>query len=220
MFSRIARRYDAANTWLSFGLHHRWRAKAVRLAAPPESARALDLACGTGDFAIAFAKVIGEHGSVIATDFTSEMLVHAKEKVARYNITLEQADAMSLQYAELSFDVCSIAFGIRNVDNPVTALREMNRVVKPGGKIVVLEFGQPDGWFGKMYRWYAETIIPFLGGLITGEKSAYQYLQTTSRDFPCGEKFTSLMRQAGIENIDLYAFTGGVVYLYVGRKQD
>lgn len=220
MFSQISPRYDLANTLLSFGSHYRWRRKAVQLTNPPVGGKLLDLACGTGDFAIAFARAFGKKGSVIATDFSEEMLQYAQAKIHGYNISLELADAMHLPFDSNMFDVCSIAFGIRNVDDPVAALREMNRVVKPNGKIVVLEFGQPRGFFGKMYRLYSRHWIPVMGGIITGNKHAYSYLQKTSADFPCGERFAALMKRAGIDHVQTKKLLFGAVYIYVGKKTE
>ncbi len=218
MFSRISRRYDLANTLLSFGAHHLWRQKAVQLAAPKKDARVLDLACGTGDFAIAFAKAIGDQGNVVAGDFSEEMLRLAEKKASKYNISFVIADAMNLQFDDESFDVCSIAFGIRNVDDPIVALLEMSRVVKPDGKIVVLEFGQPDGLFGNLFHWYSNHVIPLIGGLVTRDRNAYKYLQESSMKFPCGDAFTMMLNNAGFENVIQKKLLFGVVYIYVGDK--
>lgn len=190
----------------------------MTLTAPLHGAKVLDLATGTGDFAIAFARAIGVDGEVVATDFTPDMLRHAEKKIERYNISLAVADAMQLQFDDNSFDVCSIAFGIRNVDDPVVALREMKRVVKPGGKIVVLEFGQPSGCFGMFYRWYSNVVIPFLGGIITGERKAYKYLQISSVAFASGAQFIGMMNQAGVHVLAMKRLLFGAVCVYVGEK--
>lgn len=218
MFSRVAARYDLVNTLLSFGMHHRWRKTAVQLVQPPRDGKVLDLACGTGDLALAFSRVMSESAVIVASDFSAEMLRHAERKFAGTNITTALADAMSLQHADESFDVCSIAFGIRNVDDPVTALREMHRVVRARGKILVLEFGQPTGWFGTLYRWYSRVVIPKIGGLVSSDGAAYEYLHASSSAFPCGEEFMALMRRSGIESIETKRLLFGAVWVYVGMK--
>ena len=124
---------------------------------------------------------------------------------------------MNLPYNDATFDVASISFGIRNVDAPNVALAEMARVVKPGGRIVVLEFGQPSGIVGLTYKWYSKNVIPFIGGLLTGHRKAYEYLPTTAAAFPCREEFLSLMNGTGrLENCHYRELTGGIAFLYVG----
>ncbi len=218
MFSRIARRYDAVNTFLSFGMHHRWRRLAVARSNVPAGGNVLDLACGTGDFALAFRRALGTGGMVVATDFSRQMILLAREKFRGTTINPGLADAMRLPYRSGSFDICSIAFGIRNVDAPVAALREMLRVLAPGGRMVILEFGQPRGLFGTVYRLYSRWWIPFLGGIITGDRQAYTYLHTTSAAFPSGGKFIALMREAGAEKVEIRPLLGGAVYLYIGYR--
>ena len=143
MFADIADDYDRVNTILSFGVHHGWRSKTVQLSGAKKGDRVLDCATGTGDLAIEFKKTVGSKGYVLGTDFCKEMLEHAPEKARdnNLNVDFEVADAMDLPYKDGSFTISSIAFGIRNVDNPVQALKEMARVVVPGGRVVVLEFG-------------------------------------------------------------------------------
>ena len=150
MFSSIATRYDVTNEVLSFGIHRLWRRSAVRLSGAREGNAVLDCATGTGDLALAFKRKVGASGRVMGTDFCKEMLDNAPAKAAREGLQVEfqVADAMALPFADASFDVASIAFGIRNVDDPVKCLKEMARVVRPGGRVVVLEFGQPTGLFG------------------------------------------------------------------------
>ena len=145
MFSAIAGSYDTANSILSLGIHHRWRKRTVRESRASAGSVVLDCATGTGDLAIEFRKAVGSEGKVVGTDFCADMLsfAPAKAKKLGLDITWEVEDAMSLSYADNSFDIASIAFGIRNVDDPVRALESMGRVVKPGGRVLVLEFGTP-----------------------------------------------------------------------------
>ncbi|KFA88636.1 bifunctional demethylmenaquinone methyltransferase/2-methoxy-6-polyprenyl-1,4-benzoquinol methylase UbiE [Archangium violaceum] len=219
MFSSIATRYDVTNEVLSLGIHRLWRRAAVRLSGAREGSAVLDCATGTGDLALAFKRKVGASGRVVGTDFCKEMLDHAPAKAAREGLPVEfqVADAMALPFADASFDVASIAFGIRNVDDPVKCLKEMARVVRPGGRVVVLEFGQPTGLFGGLFRLYSKVIMPTIGGLLTGNRAAYEYLPRTSAAFPAGEKFLSLMEQSdSYKERVAHPMTFGTSYVYVG----
>jgi demethylmenaquinone methyltransferase/2-methoxy-6-polyprenyl-1,4-benzoquinol methylase len=219
MFANIADRYDTGNTVLSFGVHHYWRKRTVKHSEVKVGDSVLDCATGTGDLAIEYNKHVGVNGTVVGTDFCDEMLDIARQKEAqeKYGIDFAIADAMNLPYESDSFDIASISFGIRNVDNPVQCLREMARVVRPGGKVVVLEFGQPKGLFALPYKFYSETLLPFVGGLVTGDREAYSYLQRTSANFPCREEFLALMKEADSYSAYRYIpLTFGISYLYIG----
>lgn len=220
MFADIAPTYDRVNTVLSFGVHHRWRRVAVRLSGAQPGDAVLDCATGTGDLALAFARAVVPGGRVLGTDFCAEMMTPAPQKAAAAGlpVTFEVADAMHLPYADNTFDVASISFGIRNVDDPVQALRDMARVVRPGGRVVVVEFGQPSGIFGAAYRLYSQRIMPLLGGWLSGNREAYAYLPRTSAAFPAGEAFGALMDQSGAFSVrSLYPLTFGVTWIYVGQ---
>ncbi len=218
MFAEIAPTYDRTNSVLSFGVHHRWRKRAVRESGASPGQAVLDCATGTGDLAIAFKRAVGG-GDVVGTDFCAEMLAPApdKAKARGLDITFEVADALDLPYDDDRFDIASISFGIRNVDDPVRCLAEMARVVRPGGRVIVLEFGQPRGLFGAMFRFYSNTVMPFVGGLISGNRAAYRYLPETSAAFPAGDRFEALMEQAGVfAERRAIPLTFGVTWLYVG----
>src|SRR3989338_5104152 len=200
MFGEIAGSYDLANTVMSAGIHHLWRKALVKWSGALLGQRVLDCATGTGDLALVFKKAVGSPGEVVGTDFCAEMLSHAPEKALKKScdIRFEQADVTDLPYETASFNIASISFGIRNVQNPVQGLSELARVVRPGGAVMVLEFGQPSiPGVREAYEVYARHVIPRIGGWITGRKTAYEYLQNSSAKFPCREGFTEMMMSTG-----------------------
>lgn len=219
MFAEISGSYDRANSVLSLGVHHRWRKTTVRLSGAAAGSRVLDCATGTGDLALEFKRRVGPEGRVVGTDFCADMLAFAPAKSERSGLPVEWEvqDAMNLTYDDDSFDIASIAFGIRNVDDPVRALHSMARVVRPGGRVMVLEFGRPLWWMKPFFTFYSRVIIPLVGGLISGKRDAYEYLTRTSAAFPTGDEFLALMDETG-----MYAerrtvpLTGGIAYLYIG----
>jgi demethylmenaquinone methyltransferase/2-methoxy-6-polyprenyl-1,4-benzoquinol methylase len=221
MFSDISGSYDIGNDVLSFGTHRLWKRAMVRRARAPRGGRVLDLATGTGDIALLFSDAVGPEGHVTGADFCPPMIDIAKRrpKNQRPNMSFEVGDAMSLRFADGSFDICSISFGIRNVDDPVKALSEMRRVVKPGGRVVVLEFGQPKGLFGSFYRFYSNTILPIIGGVVTGNREAYSYLNRTAANFPCRDEFVDLMHRAGFRKASWSPMFGGIAFLYIGEVE-
>jgi len=213
MFASISARYDRANQVLSAGVHHRWRREAVRWSGAGAGDAVLDCATGTGDLAIAFRK---SGARVVATDFVPEMLAIARTKAP--DIEFRLADVTALPYDDASFDVASIAFGIRNVADPAKGLAEMARVVRPGGRVMVLELGSPaNPLFRALYDTYRRHALPRVGGVLTGQRGAYEYLETSSADFPCGDAFVQLMRSSGrFASIEYRALTFGIAYLYRG----
>jgi demethylmenaquinone methyltransferase/2-methoxy-6-polyprenyl-1,4-benzoquinol methylase len=218
MFASISARYDRTNTVLSAGVHHLWRRKAVRVAGVKAGDRVLDCATGTGDLAIAFQRAVGANGRVVGTDFVPEMIEIARTKSRE--VTFEVADVTKLPYGDETFDVSSISFGIRNVNEPGKGIAELARVVKPGGRVIVLEFGQPQGrFFGALYSFYTRHLLPRIGGMLTGDRAAYSYLQTSAGRFPCGDDFVALMRDsASFASVDFRPLTFGIAYLYRGVK--
>lgn len=222
MFADIADDYDRVNSILSFGIHHAWRKKTVFESGVRPGDHVLDCATGTGDLAIEFKKKVGSRGYVLGTDFCEPMIEKAPEKAKsqKVSVDFEVADAMNLPYDDNKFDVASIAFGIRNVDDPVVALREMARVVKSGGRVVVLEFGQPKGILKYPYELYSQHIMPAIGGWISGNREAYTYLPETSAAFPAGERFLKLMDETkSFDQQRAVKLTGGIAYIYVGLVQ-
>ncbi len=219
MFAEIAPSYDTTNTVLSFGIHHLWRRHTVKTSGAKPGDAVLDCATGTGDLAIAFKKKVGADGRVMGTDFCKEILdlAPAKAEAEGLKIDWQVEDAMNLSFDDDSFDIASISFGIRNVDDPVQALRSMSRVVKPGGRVMVLEFGQPNGLMKPFYGFYSNVVLPTVGGLISGKKDAYDYLNETAGEFPCREEFLELMEEAGTFSEYSYdSLTGGICFLYTG----
>lgn len=220
MFSSIAPRYDVTNVVLSFGVDRRWRRVAVRESGAAAGARVLDCATGTGDLALALRRAVEPGGTVVGMDFCAAMLDPAREKARRagLDVRFEEGDALALAYPTAAFDIATIAFGIRNVDDPVRCLREMARVVRPGGRVVVLEFGQPGGVWGALYRVYSRQLMPAVGGLLTGNRAAYAYLPRTAATFPAGERFLALMDQAGtFASRRAVSLSGSIAYVYVGE---
>lgn len=221
MFSRVAPRYDLANHVLSGGMHLLWKKRTVERSGAGPGDSVLDAATGTGDLAMLFARAVREHGEVVGCDFNEAMLDRARDKARSRSLPADLEwslqDVQDLGFPDDRFDVASIAFGIRNVDHPSRALGELSRVVKPGGRVVVLEFGQPTGPIAPLYEFYSDAILPSIGGWITGEPEAYEYLHRTSSEFPCGDAFESRMREAGsFERIQTERLFAGIAWLYVG----
>lgn len=218
MFADISGDYDKMNDILSFGIHHKWRKYLVKNSGAASGMSVLDCATGTGDLAIEFKNAVGSEGNVIGSDFTEEMLVIARNKADdKYDIKFEFADVMNLHYDDNSFDISSISFGIRNVDVPAQGVSELARVVKPGGRVIILEFGQPKGIFSIFYKFYSKVLMPALGKIFAGNQSAYTYLPETAAKFPSDEKFKKLMLDSGkFSEVKYKALSFGIAYIYTG----
>jgi demethylmenaquinone methyltransferase/2-methoxy-6-polyprenyl-1,4-benzoquinol methylase len=218
MFSGIAGRYDLLNHVLSVNIDKRWRRKVrAKLAdiLADENAIVLDVACGTGDLSIELQT--GAKAAVIGTDFCRPMLAVAQEKAAE--IPFVEGDAMELSFAENSFDAVTIAFGLRNLSNFRNGLTELHRVLKPGGKLVILEFSAPvvPGFRGA-FRFYFSNILPRIGGLVSGERGAYEYLPDSVSKFPDQKALAEMMRDTGFDDISFDNLTGGIAAIHSGIK--
>ncbi|MHB1685166.1 MAG: demethylmenaquinone methyltransferase [Bacilli bacterium] len=223
VFSHIAGRYDIMNSVLSFNQHKFWRKFALKKMQVKHGAHCLDVATGTGDWAIALAKAAGPEGQVIGLDFCQEMLDVAEPKLAREHVDsrveLIRGNAMALPYADNSFDYATIGFGLRNVPDVPQVLQEMRRVVKPGGLVVSLELSKPTApAFRALYYFYFNRILPLIGRLAVGKAEPYRWLPESLIDFPDRIALAALFADAGLEQVDHYALTGGICALHMGRK--
>jgi demethylmenaquinone methyltransferase / 2-methoxy-6-polyprenyl-1,4-benzoquinol methylase len=216
MFDRIASFYDVMNSVMTAGLHHRWRARAADLAAVGSGARALDVATGTGDLAIELARRVGPEGEVVGSDFSEEMLALARRKAP--TLRFEWGNALELPYPDDGFDAATVGFGARNFSDLDRGLREMARVVRPGGRVVVLEITTPRRPpLSTFYRVWFDRIVPLLGRL-TGESVAYSYLPSSVRRFPAPEGLAAAMARAGLRDIRWILTAGGIIAIHVGTK--
>jgi demethylmenaquinone methyltransferase/2-methoxy-6-polyprenyl-1,4-benzoquinol methylase len=216
MFDRISGFYDVMNSVMTAGLHHRWRARAADLAGVGPGDSALDVACGTGDLAIELARRVGAGGEVIGSDFSEEMLERARAKAPQ--LAWEWGNALELPYASGRFDAATVGFGARNFSDLDRGLGEMARVVKPGGRVVVLEITTPrKPPLSTFYRVWFDHVVPLIGRL-TGEQEAYTYLPSSVRRFPGPEGLAAAMQRAGLSDIRWVLTAGGIIALHVGTK--
>ena len=218
IFSTIAPKYDLVNDVITFGMARAWRAKTVKLSGAKPGQKILDVATGTGDFAIVFKQTVGKTGEVTGVDFCAGMLDFApgKAQAKGLDVTFKVGDAMALEFADQSFDVVSIGYGLRNVSDTAKAIQEMTRVIKPGGKLMVLETGRSE-WpvYGQAVDLYTGKIMPLLGGMLSGSKGSYKYLDASSRDFPYGAKLVAMLKKEGsFREVTAHALMGGVSYIY------
>ena len=222
MFGRIAPRYDLLNHLLSFNLDKRWRARTVARVAhilDRPDAKVLDLCCGTGDVALALEERAGR--ALLASDFCHPMLVEAARKIGRrsFRTPVFEADALALPLAGASLDLITVAFGFRNLANYQRGLEEMLRVLKPGGTAAILEFSQPrNRAVGAVYGFFSTSVLPRVGGIISGSPDAYSYLPESIRKFPGAEQLAEQMRRAGFSKVEFERMIGGAVALHLGRK--
>ena len=221
MFDRIAGKYDFLNHFLSLGIDKSWRRKLIRMMGKAHPETILDLATGTADLAILSMKI--HPVQVTGTDISSEMLAIGKNKIKKLRledkIKLLQADSENLPFGDNSFDAAIVAFGVRNYEDLPVGLKEMKRILKPGGKAFILEFATPTAFPVKqLFTFYFRFVLPLLGRLISEHSSAYSYLPESVSAFPQGENFLQLMKQAGFENVNYLSLTFGITMLYTGNK--
>ncbi len=222
MFDNIAPAYDRLNSLLSFGLDSLWRRRVVKMATQRGAVHAIDVATGTADLAIDLARRSG--AEVVGVDLSEAMIEIGRRKVERAGlgdrIRLIAGDAENLPLEDCSADCLTVAFGVRNFQDMEAGLRQMHRVLMPGGSCYVLEFSVPDGViFAPLFRFYFHRILPVIGGVVSGDRKAYEYLPCSVDEFPSREKFESMMRGAGFDEVKSVKLMFGVAYIYVGVKK-
>ncbi|AOU96651.1 bifunctional demethylmenaquinone methyltransferase/2-methoxy-6-polyprenyl-1,4-benzoquinol methylase [Acidihalobacter yilgarnensis] len=223
VFHSVAERYDVMNDLMSLGVHRLWKRYTVNLAAVRRGERVLDLAGGTGDLAERFARLVGPEGEVVLADINASMLRHGRERLVDAgvvgNLRFAQVNAEALPFPDNYFNLITIAFGLRNVTDKAAALRSMYRVLKPGGRLLVLEFSKPVlPGLGKVYDAYSFTALPLMGRLVTGDAASYRYLAESIRMHPDQQGLRELMTSAGFERTEYYNLTGGIVAVHRGYK--
>ncbi len=220
VFDSVASKYDIMNDVMSMGLHRAWKAYTVMVSGAKQGSKVLDIAGGTGDLALAFAKKVGPTGQVVHTDINEAMLRVGRDRLVDAGVHLPTmvCDAEKLPYADNSFDVVTVAFGLRNMTHKDKALAEMCRVLKPRGKLCVLEFSKVAQPLQRAYDWYSFSILPKLGSLIAGDAQSYQYLAESIRMHPDQITLKTMMQGAGFGHVDVHNMTGGIVALHMGIK--
>jgi demethylmenaquinone methyltransferase/2-methoxy-6-polyprenyl-1,4-benzoquinol methylase len=220
VFDSVASKYDVMNDVLSMGLHRAWKAYTVSVANVQPGDKVLDIAGGTGDLARAFARRAGREGRVVLTDINEAMLRTGRDRLLNEGLVLPTAacDAEKLPFATGTFDLVSVAFGLRNMTHKDQALAEMNRVLRPGGRLLVLEFSKPAAALQKPYDWYSFKFMPLMGRLIAGDGDSYQYLAESIRMHPDQAALKALMQTAGFAHVDVHNLAAGIVALHVGIK--
>lgn len=222
LFCRVAHAYDFLNHLFSLHIDRHWRAVLVRAAKLRSSDRVLDLCTGTADLAIGLARRL-ERGHVTGVDFSPRMLERGRRKIARRRleerITLVRADAQRLPFPDRRFDAVGIAFGLRNLADRRLGLREMVRVLRPGGRLLVLEFSPPPaGWLGRLYAWYLGRFMPAVGGAVSGSEPTYRYLYSSIVEFLTPPQVRALMEEAGLAEVASRRLAGGIAYLHLGLR--
>jgi demethylmenaquinone methyltransferase/2-methoxy-6-polyprenyl-1,4-benzoquinol methylase len=220
VFDSVAPKYDVMNDLMSMGMHRAWKAYTLLVANVGPGSQVLDIAGGTGDLALAFARKVGSTGRVVHTDINESMLRTGRDRLLDAGVVLPTTvcDAEKLPFADESFDVVSVAFGLRNMTHKDAALSEMNRVLKPRGKLLVLEFSRVAQPLAKAYDWYSFNVLPLLGRWVARDEDSYRYLAESIRMHPGQEELKAMMRKSGFGHVDYHNLTGGVVALHVGIK--
>jgi len=220
VFDSVASRYDVMNDLMSVGMHRAWKAYTVLVANVKSGQRVLDIAGGTGDLALAFAPKVGRAGQVVHTDINEAMLREGRNRLLDAGVSLPTlaCDAEHLPFADAYFDLVTVAFGLRNMTHKDAALLEMNRVLKPGGKLLVLEFSKVAKSLAKIYDWYSFKVLPKLGKLVANDDASYQYLAESIRMHPDQDTLKTMMLKSRFGHVDYHNLSGGVVALHVGIK--
>jgi len=220
VFDSVAPKYDLMNDLMSGGLHRAWKAFTVLVADVQEGDAVLDIAGGTGDLAMAFAKKVGKSGQVVHTDINEAMLRTGRERLLDAGVSLPTVvcDAEQLPFPDNHFAVVSVAFGLRNMTHKEAALAEMRRVLRPGGKLLVLEFSKVAPPLQKVYDWYSFKVLPRLGQWVAGDDASYRYLAESIRMHPDQQTLKTMMHKGGFGHVDYHNLTGGLVALHVGMK--
>ena len=220
VFDSVASKYDVMNDLMSMGLHRAWKAYTVAVANLRDGDRVLDIAGGTGDLARAFAKRLGPAGLVVHTDINEAMLRQGRDRLIDEGLVLPTTicDAQTLPFATGSFDLVSVAFGLRNMTHKDKALAEMNRVLEPGGRLLVLEFSKVAQPLAKAYDWYSFNVLPKIGQWVAGDGDSYRYLAESIRMHPGQAELKAMMKTAGFGHVDVHNLSAGVVALHVGIK--
>ncbi|MEB4867636.1 demethylmenaquinone methyltransferase [Priestia megaterium] len=223
VFEKIYKNYDQMNSVISFQRHKAWRKDTMKRMNVQKGKKALDVCCGTADWTLAMAEAVGETGEAVGLDFSQNMLKIGEEKVKNSpfsNITLLHGNAMELPFEDNSFDYVTIGFGLRNVPDYLQVLKEMQRVVKPGGKVVCLETSQPTMiGYRQMYLLYFKYIMPALGKMVAKSYDEYSWLQESARDFPGQKQLADMFREAGLTDVEVKSYTGGVAAMHLGYKR-
>jgi demethylmenaquinone methyltransferase / 2-methoxy-6-polyprenyl-1,4-benzoquinol methylase len=220
VFDSVASKYDVMNDVLSMGLHRAWKAYTVAVAAVQPGMQVLDIAGGTGDLALAFAQRAGSQGRVVLTDINEAMLRQGRDRALDAGLVLPTAvcDAERLPFPSASFDLASVAFGLRNMTHKERALTEMARVLRHGGRLLVLEFSKPAAALQVPYDWYSFKLMPLMGKLIAGDGDSYRYLAESIRMHPDQATLKAMMKSAGFAHVDVHNLAAGIVALHVGVK--
>jgi demethylmenaquinone methyltransferase / 2-methoxy-6-polyprenyl-1,4-benzoquinol methylase len=222
VFEKIYNNYDKMNSVISFQQHIRWRSDTMKRMNVQKGSKALDVCCGTADWTIALAEAVGPSGEVIGLDFSKNMLKIGEEKVQHLKqVELIHGNAMELPFPDNSFDYVTVGFGLRNVPDIMQVLKEMHRVVKPGGQVVCLETSQPTLiGYKQLYYFYFRFIMPLVGKLFAKSYQEYSWLQESARNFPGMKELANMFKQAGLENVTYKPYTGGVAAVHIGFKQN
>jgi demethylmenaquinone methyltransferase / 2-methoxy-6-polyprenyl-1,4-benzoquinol methylase len=220
VFDSVASKYDIMNDLMSMGMHRLWKTYTIGVSGAKAGQRVLDIAGGTGDLAQAFAKRVGPQGMVVHTDINEAMLSEGRDRLTNEGVLLPTTlcDAEKLPFPANSFDIVSVAFGLRNMTHKDAALREMCRVLKPGGKLLVLEFSKVAKPLEKAYDWYSFNILPKIGKFVANDEASYRYLAESIRMHPDQDTLKGMMKEAGFGHVDVHNLTAGVVALHVGLK--